>query len=87
MSIDAELLTSIDMDARTWIKHILRPFEADKPHQVTKIPMDDQKSYLCLEQVKEQRREIQEARCHFEGFDAEQPSRTTGRLFPKRTSV
>ncbi|KAF2578816.1 hypothetical protein F2Q68_00004282 [Brassica cretica] len=46
MSIDAELLTSIDMDARTWVKHILRPFEADKPHQVTKIPMDDQKPYL-----------------------------------------
>ena len=40
-----------------------------------------------LEQVKEQRREIQEVRCLFEGFDAEQPSRTTRRLFPKRTSV
>ena len=40
-----------------------------------------------LEQVKEQRREIQEVRCRFEGFDAEQPSRTTRRLFPKRTSV
>ena len=40
-----------------------------------------------LEQVKEQRREIQEARCRFEGIDAEQPSRTTQRLFPKRTSV
>ncbi|KAF3495158.1 hypothetical protein DY000_02053872, partial [Brassica cretica] len=42
---------------------------------------------LGLEQVKEQRREIQEVRCRFEGFDAEQPSRTTRRLFPKRTSV
>ena len=40
-----------------------------------------------LEQVKEQRREIQEVRCRFEGFDAEQPSRTTRRLFPKITSV
>ncbi|KAF3543135.1 hypothetical protein DY000_02007807 [Brassica cretica] len=40
-----------------------------------------------LEQVKEQRREIQEVRCRFEGYDAEQPSRTTRRLFPKRTSV
>ncbi|KAF2539539.1 hypothetical protein F2Q68_00018708 [Brassica cretica] len=39
------------------------------------------------ELVKEQRREIQEVRCHFEGFYAEQPSRTTRRLFPKRTSV
>ncbi|KAF2594419.1 hypothetical protein F2Q70_00043363 [Brassica cretica] len=36
--------------------------------------------------VKEQRREIQEVRCRFEGYDAEQPSRTTRRLFPKRTS-
>ncbi|KAF3553761.1 hypothetical protein F2Q69_00015841 [Brassica cretica] len=40
-----------------------------------------------LEHVKEQRKEIQEVRCHFEGYDAEQPSRTTQRLFPKRTSV
>ncbi|KAF3582827.1 hypothetical protein DY000_02033194 [Brassica cretica] len=40
-----------------------------------------------LEQVKEQRREIQEVRCRFEGYDVEQPSRTTRRLFPKRTSV
>ena len=40
-----------------------------------------------LEQVKEQRREIQEVNCRFEGFDAEQSSRTTRRLFPKRTSV
>ncbi|KAF3524647.1 hypothetical protein F2Q69_00047839 [Brassica cretica] len=32
-----------------------------------------------LEQVKEQRREIQEVRCRFEGYDAEQPSRTTRR--------
>ncbi|KAF2564933.1 hypothetical protein F2Q70_00017402 [Brassica cretica] len=32
-SIDAELFTSIDMDARTWAKHISRPFEALKPHQ------------------------------------------------------
>ena len=40
-----------------------------------------------LEQVKEQRREIQEVGCRFEGFDAEQPSRTTRRLFPKRTSI
>ncbi|KAF2558232.1 hypothetical protein F2Q68_00015271 [Brassica cretica] len=39
------------------------------------------------EEVKEQRKEIQEVRCRFEGFDAEQPSRTTQRLFPKRTSV
>jgi len=30
-----------------------------------------------LEQVKEQRREIQEFRCRFEGYDVEQPSRTT----------
>ncbi|CDY09072.1 BnaC08g10260D [Brassica napus] len=37
--------------------------------------------------VKEQRREIQEVGCRFEGFDAEQPSRTTRRLFPKRTSI
>ncbi|KAF3605393.1 hypothetical protein DY000_02047826 [Brassica cretica] len=37
--------------------------------------------------VKEQRREIQEVRCRFEGYDAEQPSRTTRRLFPKITSV
>ncbi|KAF2568332.1 hypothetical protein F2Q68_00025538 [Brassica cretica] len=44
-------------------------------------------STRSLEQVKEQRREIQEVRCRFEGFDAEQPSRTTRRLFPKRTSV
>ncbi|KAF3512097.1 hypothetical protein F2Q69_00006055 [Brassica cretica] len=43
--------------------------------------------YKGLEQVKEQIREIQEVRCRFEGFDAEQPSRTTRRLFPKRTSV
>ncbi|KAF3493971.1 hypothetical protein DY000_02052265 [Brassica cretica] len=34
---------------------------------------------LRLEQVKEQRREIQEVRCRFEGYDAEQPSRTTRR--------
>uniref|UniRef100_A0A0D3DJS7 Uncharacterized protein n=1 Tax=Brassica oleracea var. oleracea TaxID=109376 RepID=A0A0D3DJS7_BRAOL len=33
MSIDAELLTLIDMDARTWAKHISRPFETQKPHQ------------------------------------------------------
>ena len=48
MSIDAELLTLIDMDARTWAKHISRPFETQKPHQVTKILMDDQKPYLCI---------------------------------------
>ncbi|KAF3509959.1 hypothetical protein F2Q69_00006577 [Brassica cretica] len=42
---------------------------------------------IGLEQVKEQRREIQEVRCRFEGYDAEQPSRTTRRLFPNRTSV
>ncbi|KAF3572279.1 hypothetical protein F2Q69_00058938 [Brassica cretica] len=32
--------------------------------------------HIGLEQVKEQRREIQEVRCRFEGYDAEQPSRT-----------
>uniref|UniRef100_A0A0D3ADN8 Arabidopsis retrotransposon Orf1 C-terminal domain-containing protein n=1 Tax=Brassica oleracea var. oleracea TaxID=109376 RepID=A0A0D3ADN8_BRAOL len=36
-----------------------------------------------LEQVKEQRREIQEVRCLFEGFDAEQPSRTTQKVVPE----
>ena len=40
-----------------------------------------------LEQAKEQRREIHDVRCRFEGFDVEQPSRTTRRLFPKRTGV
>ncbi|KAF3590561.1 hypothetical protein DY000_02023407 [Brassica cretica] len=46
----------------------------------------DMLKQASLEQVKEQRREIQEVRFRFEGFDAEQPSRTTRRLFPKRTS-
>ena len=40
-----------------------------------------------LEQVKEQRREFHEVRCHFGIFDAEQPVRSIQRLFPKRTSV
>ncbi|KAF2591491.1 hypothetical protein F2Q70_00038466 [Brassica cretica] len=30
MSIDEELLTTIDMDARMWAEHILRPTEAQK---------------------------------------------------------
>ncbi|KAF3539261.1 hypothetical protein F2Q69_00025012 [Brassica cretica] len=42
-SIDAELLTLMDMDARTWAKHILRPFEATPSYQNT---MDDHKPYL-----------------------------------------
>ena len=48
LSIDNTTLVSIDSDARTWAKHISRPFEAQKPHKVTKIPMNDQKSYLCI---------------------------------------
>ncbi|KAF3564175.1 hypothetical protein DY000_02011039 [Brassica cretica] len=51
------------------------------------MPRAFKRRHIGLEQVKEQRREIQEVRCHFEGFYAEQPSRTTRRLFPKRTSV
>ena len=41
LSIDNTALVSIDSDSRTWAKHISSPFEAQKPHQVTKIPMDD----------------------------------------------
>ena len=40
-----------------------------------------------LEQVKEQRREFYEERCHFGISDAEQPVRPIRRLFPKRRSV
>ena len=47
LSIDKTALVSIDSDARTWAKHITRPIEAQKPHKVTKIPIDDQKPYLC----------------------------------------
>ena len=47
MSIDAELLTSNDMDARMRAEHILWPTEAQKQLQITRIPLDDQKSYLC----------------------------------------
>ena len=43
LSIDDTALVSIHSDSRTWIKHISRPFEAQKPHQVTKIRLDDQK--------------------------------------------
>ncbi|KAF2543303.1 hypothetical protein F2Q68_00031347 [Brassica cretica] len=48
LSINNTTLVSIDSDARTWAKHISRPFEAQKPHQVTKVPMDDQKPYLYV---------------------------------------
>ncbi|KAF3538161.1 hypothetical protein F2Q69_00021690 [Brassica cretica] len=41
LSSDNTALVLIDSDARTWAKHISRPFEAQKPHQVTKIPLDD----------------------------------------------
>ncbi|KAF3552676.1 hypothetical protein F2Q69_00014613 [Brassica cretica] len=44
-------------------------------------------SGIPIQKVKEQRREIQVVRCRFEGYDAEQPSRTTRMLFPNRTSV
>ncbi|WZZ88408.1 hypothetical protein YC2023_116987 [Brassica napus] len=47
-SIDGAPLPSIDGDARTWAKLISRPTEAQKPHKVTKILMDDQKPYLCV---------------------------------------
>ncbi|KAF3585042.1 hypothetical protein F2Q69_00030311 [Brassica cretica] len=42
MSIDAELLTTIDMDARMQAEHILAT-EAQKQPQITRIPLDDQK--------------------------------------------
>ena len=48
MSIDKTVLVSIDSDARTWAKHILRPIEAHKPHKVSKIPTDDQKPFVCI---------------------------------------
>ncbi|KAF2537426.1 hypothetical protein F2Q68_00020881 [Brassica cretica] len=44
-------------------------------------------SARSLEQVKEQRREFHEERCHFGISDAEQPVRPIRRLFPRRTSV
>ncbi|KAF3564640.1 hypothetical protein DY000_02015900 [Brassica cretica] len=34
LSIDNTALVSIDSDSRTWVKHISRPFEAQKPHQL-----------------------------------------------------
>ena len=48
LSVDGAPLPSIDCDDRTWTKHISRPTEAQKPHKVTKIPMEDQKPYLCI---------------------------------------
>ena len=41
LSIDNTTLVSIDSDARMWAKHISRPFKTQKPHEVTKIPLDD----------------------------------------------
>ncbi|KAF3552745.1 hypothetical protein F2Q69_00015727 [Brassica cretica] len=41
LSIDETALVLIDSDAKTWAKHISRPIEAQKPHEVTKIPVDD----------------------------------------------
>ncbi|KAF2615184.1 hypothetical protein F2Q70_00012935 [Brassica cretica] len=46
LSFDDIALVSIDSDARMWAKRISRPFEAQKPHQVTKIPLNNQKPYL-----------------------------------------
>ncbi|KAF2601080.1 hypothetical protein F2Q70_00026519 [Brassica cretica] len=59
---------------------IAQTAESVKRQQGTLPGKTDKNPKECnagLEQVKEQRREIQEVRCRFEGYDAEQPSRTT----------
>ena len=47
-SIDAELLTSIDMDVKMRAEYILWLTEAQKQLQITRILLDDQKPYLCV---------------------------------------
>uniref|UniRef100_A0A0D3CFD2 Uncharacterized protein n=1 Tax=Brassica oleracea var. oleracea TaxID=109376 RepID=A0A0D3CFD2_BRAOL len=48
LSIDNTALVSIDSDAKIWAERNLCPTEAQKPHKVTKIPLDDQKPYLRI---------------------------------------
>ena len=48
LSIDGVPMPSVDGDARIWSEHILWPTEIQKQPQITRIPLDDVKPFMCF---------------------------------------